>query len=659
MSLCILGNGGPVQAQEVAWRFGFEDTWSQLAGFMSDEQKGMLLEKLGAAVAAQPAGGDININGTAGGWGGMQPSEGDSIDFSQSDRLVQLLQAHGFSMLWNLRINAPWSSENNAGCYNRSTSGNCAPDEAHEEALYEYVYALVERYDGDGVRDMGYETPGDTSDDLQVPMQFYLMVGEIEFAGATPPPDGYGDAADRHFWHDTIDNLLRTHRIVYRAVHDADPSGFSKLVSSGGIFWDLYGDFPDWPAIEGPTVQARLNGENNHDAVYVESFDRLKQMLTSFGDDADGIEADYVGWHPHMPWRGIEQAFTFIHTYAGDVPIYVDDMWCNIFLQDREDAPGNTLFTGGGQAIEGDFPNELAGDYTELRNGVIFNNPPEVRSWYEARHARTIVKAFTSAFGEGAERVSISGIADFAFDRLSLTGHINILGTLDEDFAEKPGYYTYQLLVDKLHDFTDVEERPVSDDPRTRAYRFERAERGPVYVLWSETGEAPPDLDYRVPTGETVTLDVESDTVRWTHLVTDREQPEPRVDEVVATNGQLTMQLGYEPVILEPVDAMGVGVERTEVIPGAVALDPNYPNPFAGSTTIRFRLRQPTSVRLEVIDVLGRTVRVLVDELRSSGGHAVVWDGRDHTGTPVAGGVYLYRVTAGVYQETRRLLVLH
>ena len=44
-----------------------------------------------------------------------------------------------------------------------------------------------------------------------------------------------------------------------------------------------------------------------------------------------------------------------------------------------------------------------------------------------------------------------------------------------------------------------------------------RPERGPVYVLWSETGAAPPGLDYGVSTGETVTLAFESDTLRRTY----------------------------------------------------------------------------------------------------------------------------------------------
>ena len=55
----------PIGAQEITWRFGFEDTLSQLGGLLNDEQKRELLAKLKLLAEEQGAGGDININGTA------------------------------------------------------------------------------------------------------------------------------------------------------------------------------------------------------------------------------------------------------------------------------------------------------------------------------------------------------------------------------------------------------------------------------------------------------------------------------------------------------------------------------------------------------------------------------------------------------------------
>ena len=552
---------------QTAWRFGWEDTWSQLGGLLGAEDAELLLGKMAAATEAQAAGGDVNVNGLAGGWASMQASEGAPINFTQSDFLVQRLQAHGFSLQWELRLNAAWASADNPDCYDHEPSTHCGPGPAHEDDLYDYVHAIVERYDGDGFEDMGWQTPGDPADDLLIPVRFYLMQGEIEFTGATPPPEpGYGDASLNHFWSDSISSLLNSHRIVWSAVHDADASGGSQVVSSGGVFWDLYGDFPDYPEPTGETVQARLLGTNNHGAQYIESFQRIETLLTSFGDDSDGIETDYLGWHPHMPWREIDQTFNWIRSLAGDKPIYVDDMWCNIFLEPRADAPGATQFTGGGAVIEGDFPNELAADYQQLYTSVIFTDGA-VRAWYYGRHSRHLVKAFVSAFGEGAERVSVSGNADLEFlpippiwVRGSLLGRINLMGTAGEGFFEKPAYWTYRLLVDKLHDFTAVTEIPVSTNPLTRVYRFDRP-RGPVWIGWSETGGPPPGLDYDVATGETVGFAVGDELLLQTHVVDEPGQSAPELSHLSAPGEIVTLQLGYEPVILEVASLFKDGFE--------------------------------------------------------------------------------------------------
>jgi hypothetical protein len=545
-AVALLAAAAPLAAQRVDWRFGLEDTWAQLGGQLTAEQTEILAAKMALLTAAQSAGGDVNVNGLAGGWGGMQPSEGAAIDFSQSDELIRLLQAHGFSMLWNLRLNAPWSSAGNDDCWDRSTLTDCAPDADHEDDLYDYVHAVVERYDGDGTHDM---------EGLEIPVRFYLMTGEIEFAGAnSADPATYGDSATSHFWSDSIPHLLEAHRIVWRAVHDADPDGASRLVSSGGVLWDLYADFPDWPELEGPTVAARLAGENNHDASYAAAFARLVEMLSSFGDDADGVECDYVGWHPHMGWREIPQAFALVRSLVPGKPIYVDDMWANLFLMSRADAPGYAQFGDGGAAIAGDFPNPLAPSYAALDNGVPFNLLG-VRDWYQGRTARQLVKSYAAAFGEGAERVSFSGNADHNLDRLlGITGWLNLMGAAQDDpqdpFPEKPAYWTYRLLVEKLHDFSCVAEVPVSADPRTRVYRFERP-RGPLWIGWSETAGAPPGLDYDVANGEAVAFAVGRPQLLATRIVDEAGVTEPTTSTLPSPGGSLGVRLGHRPLVVE------------------------------------------------------------------------------------------------------------
>jgi hypothetical protein len=110
--------------------------------------------------------------------------------------------------------------------------------------------------------------------------------------------------------------------------------------------------------------------------------------------------------------------------------------------------------------------------------------------------------------------------------------------------------------------------------------------------------------------------------------------------------------------------------ERSGSIPRSFALHPNVPNPFNPETTIRFELPYRVSVRLEVFDVLGQRVLVLVDEVLSRGRHEAMWDGRDQAGISVSSGLYLYRLQAEDlrsdasrqadlrFEQVRRMLLL-
>ncbi|MGA9115266.1 MAG: T9SS type A sorting domain-containing protein [Bacteroidota bacterium] len=93
-------------------------------------------------------------------------------------------------------------------------------------------------------------------------------------------------------------------------------------------------------------------------------------------------------------------------------------------------------------------------------------------------------------------------------------------------------------------------------------------------------------------------------------------------------------------------------------VPRDYILDANYPNPFNPSTTIRFSIHVPTRTLLEVFDLLGRRIRTLYDETALPGTISVEWDGTNEAGHPQASGVYLYRVEADGYRESRKMLLL-
>lgn len=93
-------------------------------------------------------------------------------------------------------------------------------------------------------------------------------------------------------------------------------------------------------------------------------------------------------------------------------------------------------------------------------------------------------------------------------------------------------------------------------------------------------------------------------------------------------------------------------------IPKAYDLAHNFPNPFNPETSIKFQLPKDGYVSLDIYNMLGQRVRTLVAEEKKAGYYQVVWDGRDQHGIVVANGIYLYRLKAGNYEKTRKMVML-
>ncbi len=97
----------------------------------------------------------------------------------------------------------------------------------------------------------------------------------------------------------------------------------------------------------------------------------------------------------------------------------------------------------------------------------------------------------------------------------------------------------------------------------------------------------------------------------------------------------------------------GIDVRKPADVPVGYVLRQNYPNPFNPRTGVRFQVPGVSDVKLTVYDILGREVVVLVNERKSPGTYEVSFDGNG-----LASGVYLYRLTAGSFVQTRKMLVI-
>lgn len=121
----------------------------------------------------------------------------------------------------------------------------------------------------------------------------------------------------------------------------------------------------------------------------------------------------------------------------------------------------------------------------------------------------------------------------------------------------------------------------------------------------------------------------------------------------ISTIDSIAILMNRLALILDVDDLTGDGP-----LPNQFSLEQNYPNPFNPSTIIRFSLPTTSNVRLEVFNLLGQSVKVLVDDRLTAGVKEVTWDGRDRNGTQVSTGIYFYRIASDKFVETRRMVFL-
>jgi hypothetical protein len=95
------------------------------------------------------------------------------------------------------------------------------------------------------------------------------------------------------------------------------------------------------------------------------------------------------------------------------------------------------------------------------------------------------------------------------------------------------------------------------------------------------------------------------------------------------------------------------GVKETKEIPTTFSLSQNYPNPFNPSTTIKYGLPKDVKVTLEMYNILGQRVAVLVNEEQQAGYYQVVFQNAN-----LASGVYFYRLKAGDFEDVKKLILL-
>ncbi len=195
-------------------------------------------------------------------------------------------------------------------------------------------------------------------------------------------------------------------------------------------------------------------------------------------------------------------------------------------------------------------------------------------------------------------------------------------------------------------------------------------------VLPAQADNTPPDCDLLgINPGPPVTL-----TVR----IQDNESGLASINVISAVNANVVIppftvgtndpvivvatkinQNQSSTVILEAFDVAGNSVtcdpvytQLSSIVPDNFSLEQNYPNPFNPTTTIEFGVAAgPTTISLKIYDVTGKLVKTLINNEQVEGGfYRLNWDGTNDKGEIVAAGIYIYRMNAGNFVQTRRMM---
>ena len=125
---------------------------------------------------------------------------------------------------------------------------------------------------------------------------------------------------------------------------------------------------------------------------------------------------------------------------------------------------------------------------------------------------------------------------------------------------------------------------------------------------------------------------------------------------VISDDGEVTVSSNNGPLTLS-IDGSSLSIEEN-LVPEVFALHQNYPNPFNPITTLRYDLPEEAHVEIMIYDIMGREVKRLVNKTQDAGFKSAIWDATNDSGQPVSAGVYLYRINAGGFVQTKKMVLL-
>lgn len=131
--------------------------------------------------------------------------------------------------------------------------------------------------------------------------------------------------------------------------------------------------------------------------------------------------------------------------------------------------------------------------------------------------------------------------------------------------------------------------------------------------------------------------------------------PQGKVKSHILKNGGIITIKNKKVKMLRLIRTNAIG---NDLIPTEFAAGKNYPNPFNPVTEIKYALPVNVKVDIVIYDILGQKVKTLLSGNKSAGYHSIIWDSTNDYGNKVASGIYIYRLKAGAFQTTKKMMLL-
>jgi len=192
---------------------------------------------------------------------------------------------------------------------------------------------------------------------------------------------------------------------------------------------------------------------------------------------------------------------------------------------------------------------------------------------------------------------------------------------------------------------------------------------GPLHYTVSDkdrfSGD-PADLTWLTEEPASGSIDAGDSAVITVIFNTEGLTPDSSYDALIVVSSNDIANPEEDIIVRLTTGAVGIGddndVTSSGALPRAFDMAQNYPNPFNPSTSIGYDVpvgrEDGVQVKLEVFNVRGQLVATLVDDMKTPGSYVVHWDGRDDAGRQTGSGIYIYRLKAGDFSSTRKMVVL-